>query len=91
MEKQKKHLEYDETFNNTSKSNGGWRQSQSVPHEMTEDLEEEEDVEAVAETKEQRGKEKTDLANIVDSVFGQVRMHNVCMYTYRYTDNLHPF
>ncbi|KAF5904944.1 calcium-binding protein 2-like isoform X1, partial [Clarias magur] len=72
VEKQKKQLENGETFNNTPKSNGGRRQSLSAPHERAGD-EDEEDVEAVAETKEQQAKERPDLTPIVDSVFGQDR------------------
>ncbi|KAG7328909.1 hypothetical protein KOW79_007083 [Hemibagrus wyckioides] len=71
VEKQKKQLENGEAFSNTPKSNGGWRQSLSTQHERTGDGDEEEDVEAVAETKEQQ--ENTDLTPIVDSMFGQDR------------------
>lgn len=81
MEKQKKQLENGESINNTPKSNGGRRQSLSAPHERTGD-EDEEDVEAVAETKEQQAKERPDLTPIVDSVFGQVRMHHI---TFQYS------
>lgn len=75
VEKQKKQLENGEAFSNTPKSNGGWRQSLSTQHEKTGEGDEEEDVEAVSETKEQQ--ENTDLTPIVDSMFGQVRMHNI--------------
>ncbi|XP_017328917.2 calcium-binding protein 2 isoform X1 [Ictalurus punctatus] len=73
VEKQKKQLENGETVSNTSKSNGGRRQSLSAPHERTGDGDEEVDVEVVAETKQQQGKEKTDLTPIVKSMFGQDR------------------
>ncbi|KAF4094228.1 hypothetical protein AMELA_G00010350 [Ameiurus melas] len=73
VEKQKKQLENGETVNNTSKSNGGRRQSLSAPHERTGDGDEEVDVEVVTETKQQQGKEKTDLTPIVNSMFGQDR------------------
>lgn len=82
MEKQKKQVENGEAINNTSKSNGEYRQSLSRPHERTGDEEEEEDVEVVAETKEQQETAETDLTPIVDSVFGQVRMHHVYMYAH---------
>lgn len=97
MEKQRKQLENGETFNGTSNPNGGRGQSLSTPHERTGDGDEEEDVEAIAETKEQQGNEKTDLTPIVDSVFGQVRMHNVYMYEHEHrhtrtqTSDQHPF
>ncbi|KAK2839030.1 hypothetical protein Q7C36_013844 [Tachysurus vachellii] len=73
VEKQKKQLENGEAFGNTSKSNCGRRQSLSTQYERTEDGDEEEDVEAVAETMEQHEKEETDLTPIVDSMFGQDR------------------
>ncbi|GAA6072954.1 calcium-binding protein 2 isoform X1, partial [Tachysurus ichikawai] len=71
VEKQKKQLENGEAFGNTPKSNSGRRQSLSTQYERTEDGDEEEDVEAVAETMEQHEKEETDLTPIVDSMFGQ--------------------
>ncbi|XP_026796432.3 calcium-binding protein 2 [Pangasianodon hypophthalmus] len=73
VEKQKKQLENGEAIDNPPKSNGGRRQSLSTPLERTGDGDEGEDVETVAETKQQRGKKNADLKPIVDSVFGQDR------------------
>ncbi|KAI5624852.1 calcium-binding protein 2-like isoform X1 [Silurus asotus] len=72
VEKQKKQLENGEALNTMSKSNGSRRQSVSTTFETPEEGDEVA-TEAVAGTKEQRGKTETDLRPIVKSMFGQER------------------